>query len=90
VKGQGNSWNVIVIATTGVVVLIVLIILLINNSNNYEDSASSCENKGGVCVGQCGENYIFVPLDCPKELPKCCIPRGEEVETVVSDARKLG
>lgn len=78
-KGQSSGWNVITIAAIGIVVLFILIFLVINSSGNFSRGADSCEAKGGVCARECSfdEGFAAVPLNCPDDIPKCCIPQRE-------------
>ncbi len=82
VKAQSSSWNVVIATIIGLVILVISIVLYTGNLGRYSEEANSCENKGGVCANDCGENYAFTPLDCPSEVPKCCLPQREVPDKV--------
>jgi len=48
-KGDGLSFNMIVMAAIALVVLVVIISIFANTSGKTAENLNSCEAKGGVC-----------------------------------------
>jgi hypothetical protein len=84
-KAQGLSMNVIVIAVIALIIMVIIIAIAGGKLKLFGKTASSCEQKGGSCIGNtnnpskegtkiCGDqNKIFLPgTDC-QESEVCCV-----------------
>ena len=85
-KGQGISFNVIVIAAVALIVLVVLILIFTGRTGKVTEGieqatgASSCtEDLGGTCEISCDadEDEVLAQTDCIKNAVRihCCVKK---------------
>lgn len=77
-KMADMSMSVIVKAVIILLIVVIILILLSNWTRLFQNSAASCEAKGGYCVDSISSCYETIgPYDCSGSgQPVCCIPEG--------------
>lgn len=85
-RGQGLSFNMIVIACLALIVLGVVAYIFIDKTDTASQAITDCEKThGGVCAVQCGENFAPVSSKCPDARPICCkrMLKGDPIKVTV-------
>lgn len=75
-KGQGLSFNTIIVAILALVVLVVLVIIFTGRSEIFFSTLQDCDSKPGSigCRSSCDEGYGSIPgTECDDNDQLCCV-----------------
>ena len=80
-KGQGLSFNVIILAILALIVLVVLITIFSKQSGESISTLESCAGRNGDCevAKECDSNeFQLKNAKCPNENEICCVSVFDE------------
>jgi hypothetical protein len=80
-KGQGLSFNVIILAILGLIVLVVIVSIFAKQSGKSINALESCTGRGGECKSGCNSNeFVAGNVECADEDDVCCVKIYDEKE----------
>lgn len=69
-RASANMWWIIIGAVIALVVMIILMVMFTGKTKPLEQGLSSCENKGGLCMGVANAQSQDCNKICGEAVPK--------------------